>query len=70
MSFIRLLTPSGEISPFGAEAPEASRPAKRRRSAGTGLAKLEGLSELERAILYAEILGPPKALQADDEAAF
>lgn len=49
-------------APEAAPAPHvASRPA-------SGLKRLERLSELERAILYAEILGPPKALQADDQA--
>ena len=52
----------------GAEAVGAAPPAEVRRSTASGLKKLEGLSELERAIIYAEILGPPKALQPDDEA--
>ena len=43
--------------------PAAARPAS------SGLKKLERLSELERAIVYAEILGRPKALQLEDEAA-
>jgi hypothetical protein len=38
------------------------------RSASTALQKLEALSELERAIVYAEILGRPKALRLEDEA--
>jgi len=51
-----------------AEAKGAAPPAAARQSASRGLKKLEGLSELERAIIYAEILGPPKALQSDGEA--
>jgi len=51
-----------------AEAKGAAPPAAARQSTSGGLKKLEGLSELERAIIYAEILGPPKALQSDGEA--
>jgi hypothetical protein len=57
-----------EAAPPDAEAIGAARPAAVRQSASSGLRKLEGLSELERAIIYAEILGPPKALQSDGEA--
>ena len=32
-----------------------------------GLRALDDLPELERAILYAEILGPPKALRSEEE---
>jgi hypothetical protein len=52
----------------GAEEPGLSGAAEVPPSRTGGLKKLEGLSELERAIIYAEILGPPRALQADDEA--
>ncbi len=47
--------------------PEELRPAAA-RSASSGLQKLEALSEMERAIVYAEILGRPKALRLEDEA--
>ncbi len=57
-----------EAATPGAEAPWAAPPAATPRSTSRGLKKLEGLSELERAIIYAEILGPPKALQPDSEA--
>jgi hypothetical protein len=57
-----------EAAASGAEAPGAAPPAAASRSTPSGLKKLEGLSELERAIIYAEILGPPKALQPDGEA--
>ncbi len=45
-------------APVAAGVPDATKPAE-----PAGLKKLEGRSELERAILYAEILGPPKALR-------
>jgi hypothetical protein len=49
-----------------AEATGAARRAGPQPSTVSGLKRLERLSELERAIIYAEILGPPKALQADE----
>ncbi len=51
-----------EAATPGAEALGAAPPAATPRSTSRGLKKLEGLSELERAIIYAEILGPPKGL--------
>ncbi len=60
-------THRAETTKPGSEAGGLAPPAEVRRSTASGLKKLEGLSELERAIIYAEILGPPKALQADDE---
>lgn len=46
--------------PVSSEEDDEMKAARRPRS--TGLERLEDYSELERAILYAEILGPPKAL--------
>jgi len=60
-------TPRAETKP-GSEAVGLAPPAEVQRSTASGLKKLEGLSELERAIVYAEILGPPKALRSDEGA--
>ena len=57
-----------EAATSDAEAIGAARPAAARQSTASGLKRLGRLSELERAIIYAEILGPPKALQSDGEA--
>jgi hypothetical protein len=57
-----------ETAKPGSEAVGLAPPAEVRRSTARGLKKLEGLSELERAIIYAEILGPPKALRSDEGA--
>ena len=61
-------THRAETAKPGSEAVGLAPPAEVRRSTARGLKKLRGLSELERAIIYAEILGPPKALQSDGEA--
>jgi len=62
-------THRAETAKPGSEGAGLAPPAEVRRSTARGLKKLRGLSELERAIIYAEILGPPKALQLDDEGA-
>jgi hypothetical protein len=61
-------THRAEAATPGAAAAGATPPAEVQRSTARGLKKLEGLSELERAIIYAEILGPPKALRSDEGA--
>jgi hypothetical protein len=61
-------TRRAETAKPDAEALAAPLPAAARRSTARGLKKLEGLSELERAIIYAEILGPPKALRSEEGA--
>ena len=59
-------TRRAEAATRDAEALGAAGPADRPLSTASGLKRLERLSELERAIIYAEILGPPKALESDD----
>jgi hypothetical protein len=61
-------THRAETAKPGSEAAGLAPPAEVRRSTARGLKKLRGLSELERAIIYAEILGPPKALRSDEGA--
>jgi len=61
-------THRAETAKPGSEAGGLAPPAEVRRSTARGLKKLRGLSELERAIIYAEILGPPKALRSDEGA--
>jgi hypothetical protein len=61
-------THGAEAATPDAEAVGLAPPAEVRRSTARGLKKLRGLSELERAIIYAEILGPPKALRSDEGA--
>jgi 3,4-dihydroxy-2-butanone 4-phosphate synthase len=53
--------PGAEESGAASAGPEGGSGRRAGRTAA-GLKRLEGLSELERAIVYAEILGPPKAL--------
>lgn len=57
----------GRAPPPEPAGPEGSAPPGPRPRASAalprGMSRLESLSELERAIVYAEILGPPKALE-------
>lgn len=56
-----------DVAVPAAEASSAPRPVRAPGTLVPGVRALEGLSELERAILYAEILGPPKAFQSEEE---